>query len=86
MKKHIRKNKDGMKSEDNLLYLFVSGIEERTQGIKLQEGNLPLPLIMSLYIHIAKPQLQLCWLAELALVSVNPAPTPTQESLFGSCS
>ena len=54
MKKHIRKNKDGMKSEDNLLYLFVSGIEERTQGIKLQEGNLPLPLIMSLYIHIAK--------------------------------
>jgi len=32
MKKHMRKNKDGMKSEDNLLYLFVSGIEERTQG------------------------------------------------------
>ena len=31
----------------------------------------------------AKPQLQLCWLAELALISVNPA---TRESLFGSCS
>ena len=24
----------------------------------------------------AKPQLKLCWLAELALISVNPAPPP----------
>ena len=35
----------------------------------------------------AKPQLQLCWLTELALISVIPAPPhPTRESLFGNCS
>ena len=40
-------------------------------------------------VDSAKSQLQLCWLAELALISVNPAthsplPPPTRESLFGT--
>ena len=49
-----------------------------------------LPLISTLMVCFvrgtlpssAKPQLQLCWLAELALLSVNPAPPPPPGKVY----